>query len=279
MKDLVIYHKDCADGFGAAYAAWLNMSYLAEYLPMNYNDKLEVQVEGRNVYILDFSFPLNIMEDICDKAEKVIWLDHHATSKETALQLVNSYPNAHINHSDTKSGAILAWEYFHPGKDAPLLIKHIDDRDRWQFKMCGTKEVSAALWSHRPWTFGAWDNYTNHDIYSQFITEGAAILRAQNAEVTATAKKSYPITISDQVGLAVNTDTNISEVGHELANQSGTFGLIWYLDKDRTIKCSLRSNGDYDVAKIAAIYGGGGHKNAAGFTLSADKIDIVLNNL
>jgi nanoRNase/pAp phosphatase (c-di-AMP/oligoRNAs hydrolase) len=30
-------------------------------------------------------------------------------------------------------------------------------------------------------------------------------------------------------------------------------------------QCSLRSNGDYDVSAIAKVFGGGGHKNAAGF--------------
>lgn len=47
---------------------------------------------------------------------------------------------------------------------------------------------------------------------------------------------------------------------------SGTFGLCWYYTKDGTIACSLRSNGDYDVSAIAKVFGGGGHKNAAGFT-------------
>jgi len=35
-------------------------------------------------------------------------------------------------------------------------------------------------------------------------------------------------------------------------------------------KASLRSKGDVNVAKIAELYGGGGHKNAAGFKIQAD---------
>ena len=33
------------------------------------------------------------------------------------------------------------------------------------------------------------------------------------------------------------------------------------------IRCSLRSRGDYDVASVARLFGGGGHKNAAGCTI------------
>ena len=35
-------------------------------------------------------------------------------------------------------------------------------------------------------------------------------------------------------------------------------------------KVSLRSKGDFDVARIAVLFGGGGHKNAAGYIIKAD---------
>jgi bifunctional oligoribonuclease and PAP phosphatase NrnA len=38
--------------------------------------------------------------------------------------------------------------------------------------------------------------------------------------------------------------------------------------KDGKFRCSLRSKGEVDVAKIASPHGGGGHKNAAGVTLT-----------
>lgn len=40
----------------------------------------------------------------------------------------------------------------------------------------------------------------------------------------------------------------------------------WDTPKGRTF--SLRSIGDFDVSAVAAGYGGGGHRNAAGFTLA-----------
>ena len=38
--------------------------------------------------------------------------------------------------------------------------------------------------------------------------------------------------------------------------------------KDSKFRCSLRSKGTVDVAKIASTFGGGGHKSAAGVTLA-----------
>jgi nanoRNase/pAp phosphatase (c-di-AMP/oligoRNAs hydrolase) len=38
----------------------------------------------------------------------------------------------------------------------------------------------------------------------------------------------------------------------------------------RRVDVSLYSIGDFDVAAIAARYGGGGHRNAAGFSVSLE---------
>lgn len=68
-------------------------------------------------------------------------------------------------------------------------------------------------------------------------------------------------------GLAANCPRHLADdVGNELAKACGTFGLCWYLSSDGvTAFCSLRSIGDYDVEAIAKTFGGGGHKNSAGF--------------
>ena len=53
----------------------------------------------------------------------------------------------HVKLHMDKSGAMLAWEYFHPGTEVPMFIKLIDTRDRWVFEIPGAKEFNAALWS------------------------------------------------------------------------------------------------------------------------------------
>lgn len=315
MKPLVIYHADCADGFGAAFAAWLKFGNEAEYLPMQYGDTpFKVEIKNREVYVLDFSFPREVMDSLFTSARRVVWLDHHKSAFEmwTGLYVKDG---VHIEHDydpdsmrpwvtldDAKSGALLAWEYFHPNKEVPTLIRHIDDYDRWQFKLEGTKEFNKALWSYAPWSFKQWDEYLkefdlkgwspfsqdweNSKAYRMFIDGGAAILRAQDSHIQQMLKQmrrceitlmNYDIHFQHPDvfrGLALNTPMHMSEVGHELANRSETYGLVWYMGEDNRVKCSLRSNGDYDVSKIAKEFGGGGHKNAAGFEVD---IQTLLN--
>lgn len=85
MKPLVIYHDNCADGFGAAFAAWLKLGDEAEYIPCQYGSDADgfdtEQVKGRRVYILDFSFPQHKMLEIHSKCDNMVWLDHHISAQ------------------------------------------------------------------------------------------------------------------------------------------------------------------------------------------------------
>ena len=89
------------------------------------------------------------------------------------------------------------------------------------------------------------------------------------------ALNTAPMSGAGLLGLSANCPPHLtSDVGHELAIQSGTFGLCWTLSKEGLVaKCSLRSNGGYDVSTIAKVFGGGGHRNAAGFEVP---IDVLL---
>ena len=296
MKPLVIYHASCADGFGAAFAAWLKLGDDAEYVPMQYGKETDqfftledgtfdsdLNILNREIFILDFSFPRWVMDGLFSVAKRVVWLDHHKSAFEMWCEdgerslCEQSNGRDEVILDNNKSGAILTWEYFHPGEEIPQFIRHIDDYDRWQFKLKGTKEINKALWSFTPWTFPLWQEIIDDDQYGSMWSQGSAILRAHEQHVAKTVKEAtmhcklstYTADSYGAIfeGLAANCPPHLtSDVGHELANQSGTFGLCWTLSQtDLVAKCSLRSNGDYDVSAIAKAFGGGGHRNAAGF--------------
>lgn len=304
-KSLVLYHDHCTDGFGAAFAARLKLGdENTEYLPVSYGQVNSLSDlcnlpkkpidEHTTVYILDFSLPRTIMDELFENCKQVIWLDHHKTAFELydlpPTKFVGVTEGQHIELDNERSGAMISWNYFFPETEAPMFIKHIDDRDRWQFKIPGSKEFHAALASYKPWSFEQWmsmffpaeQGYPDEQ-YDVISTEGVAILRAHEQNVQSivgagrrecvlTWEKEKAAENDDEVftanGLAANCPPYAaSDVGHELANRSGTFGLCWYMGRDGKAKVSLRSNGDYDVSVIAKAFGGGGHKNSAGFEI------------
>jgi len=319
---IVFYHANCADGFGAAFAAWKQFGNGgAIYVPVQHNnyvynsetgllaiDDTIYQLFNRTIYILDFSFSPSVMASLFNLAStydlKIVWLDHHKTSFEAlgiaytrGVRYDKVTENLDILLDDSQSGAMIAWHYFVDADTVPTLIAHIDDYDCWQFKIPGTKEFNKFLWSLAPWNFEQWDKLLavpEAEMNGAYMA-GEAILRAHDQniqsiiaaskrEVTLTWFESTPIesphednksyAVSRQVaasGLAANCPKHLaSDVGHNLAVESGTYGLCWFVDSLGNIECSLRSNGDYDVSAMAkAIAGGGGHKNAAGFKLAS----------
>lgn len=289
MKNLVIYHDHCTDGFGAAFAAWLILGDKdTEYLPVNYGQINTMRDFGNllkhpiekdtTVYILDFSFPRTVMDYIFETAKEIVWLDHHKTSFEMydlpATVFFEDTGTSYIGLDNDQSGAMLAWNYFHPATETPLFIRHIDDYDRWQFKIPESKAFNAAMVSMKPWSFVLWNSlfsltpsdYDDAQGYHNLYLAGRAIVRAHDVNVKSAVDSSKKTcVVGDATGLAANTTHHLaSDAGHMMANESGTFGLCWYMGRNGMAKCSFRSNGNYDVSIIAKAFGGGGHRNASG---------------
>ena len=68
---------------------------------------------------------------------------------------------------------------------------------------------------------------------------------------------------------AVNARAQRAELGHELASRARygvPCGAVFRLE-GRRVDVSLYSVGEFDVAALAASFGGGGHRNAAGFSV------------
>jgi oligoribonuclease NrnB/cAMP/cGMP phosphodiesterase (DHH superfamily) len=279
MKHLIIYHANCNDGFGAAWAAWkaLKETGLVELHAASYGKEppYELINAGINVHIVDFSYPPDKLITMCSMAKHVTMLDHHKTAIDSYAEY-QSEPaeNSTIIFDDSRSGAMLAWNYYHPSKQPPRIIEHIQDRDLWKFAINHTREVHLNL-NTLPKELPVWDALiTSTDAsgfeFKAFVEGGKAIKRYYDnliQNILATNKRE--VWIDGVKGLSCNCPGALaSDLGHELANESGTFGLTWESLKDGNAKCSLRSNDDYDVSAIAKSFGGGGHKNAAGFVFT-----------
>ena len=273
MDILVLYHANCTDGFGAAFAAWKSLGTDGvKYIPVNYGEP-PPDVTGKQVYILDFSYPKAVLEEMAAKSDGIIMLDHHKTAFEDLgfadkdeVTFASGKLNVCLDRN--RSGAMLTWLHFH-GAPVPELIELIDDYDRWQFNLLSTKPVNKGLWALAPWDFPQWNSL---DI-SAVEEYGAILLRDHDAKVQQLAKEASDCLIFTQAGLAVNAPSFFaSDLGHALATSCKTYGLVWSLLGNGMVQCSLRSNGDYDVSAIAKRFGGGGHKNAAGMRVDMNSL-------
>ncbi len=242
-RPLCIYHGNCADGFGAAWVfkRWADREH--DFHAGVYQNP-PPDVEGRDVYLVDFSYKRAVVEEICEKATRVVLIDHHKTAIEDLAPLIES-KRIEALVSLEKSGATLAWEWFH-GKfrEPPQLLKHIEDRDLWRFALAGTREIQANVFSH-PYDFDVWDVLIERPV-EELIAEGRAIERKHFKD------------IAELVAV---------DAGHLLATGNPFAGCYWDTPQGRVF--SLRSTDDgLDVSAIAKQYGGGGHRNASGFRVA-----------
>lgn len=263
-KILVLYHADCSDGFGAAYAAWKKFGDNADYLPILYKTE-PPPVVGKNVYLLDYGYPKDITARIAEQAEKFIMIDHHVTNEET-VKMANEYI-FDISHS----ASVLAWGYFHPDVPVPKLLLYVEDKDLWKFSLPFSKEVSRWFANLQP-DFGVWDgaikDFEDEKLRDAFIAEGSRILAQVNRVIDDLVSRAKEVVFEGYKTLIIETAVFHSEVGNALAKKLPPIGIVW-VEKNGKYSVSLRSDGTVDVAKLAEKYGGGGHKSAAGFVLDS----------
>ncbi|RDH86425.1 MAG: phosphohydrolase [endosymbiont of Escarpia spicata] len=269
---MCIYHANCADGFGAAWAVRQALPNVVDFYPANY-DQEPPDVTDRDVIIVDFSYPYEVLAKMADEARQIFLLDHHENANADLSRLFDD--NTIIGQFDLeKSGAILAWEFFHPGKEPPQLLKHIEDRDLWRFDLPGTREITADLFSY-PYDFEVWDKLMSSDLVQMRI-DGTAITRKHHRDIIElTDGIAHRMIVAGHDVPAINVPhIYASDAGHVLA--AGEKFAACYYDTGSRRKFSLRSHHDgMDVAEIAKKYGGNGHKHAAGFSLLKNDLHLL----
>jgi len=262
--NLVIYHGNCNDGFGAAYSAWKLLGNRAEYYAAEHGEPPPC-VKGKRVVILDFSYSNKATKALIEEAEELWVIDHH---KSNMVEL-HDISNTHFDM--TKSGAMLSWEFFHPGKEPPKFIQYIQDRDLWKWELPYSKEFSAAF-DMVPWDFEEYEKFEDDSVFDDAVKRGSYILAYSKTVIRKVCDKASKRRYRNYDVMVVNSSHWMSEIGASLAKDCD-FAMIWYYDHDdRIYKCSLRSFHDkIDVSEIAKDFGGGGHRKASGFVLPRSK--------
>ncbi len=277
-KTLVIYHANCLDGFGAAVAAqryFAARGIEADYYAAKHGHE-PPDCSGREVYIVDFSYRRDTLKQICNVAEEVTILDHHVTARDDLDGLADEFLNLTVVFDMERSGAVITWEHLHT-TPVPQLLLHVQDRDLWRFKLDGSDEINTALMSH-PFTFDLWQALIDDpQRLAQLRNEGQTLNRFRRQLVDQYKMRAVQGTVAGyQVPVVNAPHVIISDLLGELAE--GHPFAAGYQDMGTRRSWSLRSRkeGGVDVAKVAEQFGGGGHRNAAGFStdLPADLLRV-----
>lgn len=281
----VLYHGgNCADGYGARFAAELKFRDSAKYFAVNYGEPIPISdndLEGASVYILDFSYSKEELIRVSEIADLVVVLDHHATAQEALLglpSLGDTDKKLRVHFDMDKSGAVLAWKFFHPSIELPLLFEYIQDRDLWRWELFLSKAMSSRI-ARTPKFFSEWEllkaQVANPGAggLTGLLEQDTAVLSMQNKLVRDNMPRSRVMWHKSSFGnhkvAAINFGPSLSsEMGHALLNEHKEirYAVCYWNTFDDKWQFSLRSaNENYPVHRIAESFGGGGHPMAAGF--------------
>lgn len=263
----LIYHKACPDGFGSAYVAWKVLGNDCAYMPQAYYEAPPT-IKNASILVCDFSFDYKTTRKLIKNNNKFYNIDHHQTAFDNLDKLDDKYKMFDINHS----GIYLTWKYFFPDKPLPRFAQYIEDYDLWQFKYPETKPFMLAL-NEITFNFESWKKLENEEYLNELIKKGKILESYQKKmiQIICRASTIKSQKFDDKIYNVAYVNTNLfkNEVGNKLVdNPDCDFSVVYnYDDAKNLTKFSLRSiDSKTDVSQISQIFGGGGHRNAAGYT-------------
>lgn len=298
MSTLCIYHGQCADGFAAAYV--VRLAYKARGEPVDFHAGVygdaPPDVTGRDVVIVDFSYKRAVLEEMARTARTITIIDHHKSAEEDLAYYAAPPEIMDLSsddfswiakqdgcaviraHFDMKHcGAVLVWDHFFPDVLLRPILRHIEDRDLWKFELEGTREIMAAVFSY-PYEWPVWDALWTADV-DVLRSMGESIERKQRKDIAEFIEMSaHRLVIAGHSVPALNAPYMwASDAGHLMAEIDDAPFAVCYWQTANGRSYSLRSTSrGLDVSEIAKLFGGGGHKHAAGFRVGHGvRVDVI----
>lgn len=291
---VIIYHAKCYDGFLAAYAAWLKLGDHAKYVPMSYDDTLFPDILDKDVYFVDFSTDAETLNRMAQRAKSITVIDHHKTAEAELSKPLAGNIATYFDMS--KSGCELTAHFFLGF--VPWFFEYIGDRDIWKFKHPETKAFCAGFFAEFPLHDLAFEDLQVHLVAvpmadmreretrdrGMLCAKGHTIMDYRNGLIDGWLGnvRSAALGLQDwngHIGVVNGMPLEfISEMGAAALKDNLHFDCIAIVNlmyekgsNTQVVAVSWRSDdGHADVSKIAKAFGGGGHRNAAGCTMTLE---------
>jgi len=285
-KVLVIYHSSDLDGICSRDISkkWAReCGHDITSIGWTHNNPDPVIGDEYNIVViadimLGIQTMCNLHKQALEGKKEVIWIDHHFTSMELAKEHGLTHFKG-IQRIGTAACA-LCWEYFFDSR-VPQAVQLLSAYDVWDKNLADWNTITLPfqygmrLYDEIPETFLQYDYKSIGKLVylEDVINIGNSIIAFEKQKHTKNcASSAFEAHIYGYKAICLNT----------LDFSSNTFSSIW--DEDRYdvmfafaytgqgVRCSLYTTNDINCGDIAKKFGGGGHKKAAGFLLSVNKL-------
>lgn len=283
---LCIYHVADHDGKGSA-GIVNNIYPNVEF--HGYNHDMEppyhLLEKHDDIIICDICLPMDLMFEL-NRTKNLIWIDHH-------ISVIKEYEEGVIMGEKEIKGirrvgtaAIeLTWEYFYPNKPVPEGIKLLALNDIYDLrnpKVRPFEYAIQALGVNRP-TEQIWSDLINEKIdIDKTVEKGEAILswiKIRNYRMS--YGMVFESTFNGMSCICANMPQGYSEFFDSVPDlHKYDFMVNFYMDKNNLWKMTMYTDKEYiDVSQIVALFGGGGHRAAAGASGMTELPDFLKQSI
>ncbi len=295
MNNIVIYHNADPDGIFSGAIALQALGEGTTCIGYHYGWETQHIIQkcnDANVFMLDVTFVPEAMSRLANECNSLLLIDHHASAKADIdwIMEANAQSNfTYVFEDDQWGAAKKTWEFFNPEKPLPTIIEEVagydmfrwikSDEHRWETY---TVPLRYAVDVHTTpeAVLRHFDFKESTGVIEAFAMQGRAIyqyIAAKNYRLasneTATFRTRFLTNDSKTQYnvLAINRD-----IGGDFFKNIPRDGIDFFVGFFLTNKgwqVSLRpGSADVDLGEIAKAFGGGGHRNAAGFHLKTSNL-------
>lgn len=312
MINIVVYHRHCNDGSGAAAVAWSHLKgsdLQTVQFPCDYNNSVDLnklydlvrKQEVNRIYIVDFSFHTTVLNNLAANCEQVVVLDHHDSAiKRISTESIANNVLCILDRS--RSGVMLTYDFFlglrtsqkqepSPIESYPDFVKLIGVRDlwldNWMVDYPEARYLHASLLNEPLNAFVFAYEVEGH--LSQRLANGRVAVETLDGIRESTSKNFHDFTWflhgpgQDYEMLHVQLNfvpyAVISEHAEFEKDNYDCIITANFVDRD-TVKLSFRSR--EDAAKRLALAlnpEGGGHTKAAGCTITLEQFSRLCDHM
>ena len=305
--DFIIYHSPCSDGTASAWVV-KHFNQYAQLIPCVAGLNPQINIEefrNKNIIFTDLCPNNSYLISLKSIASNITILDHHITAYKSMDTSILDSHNINYYFDNNQSGCMITWKYFSQ-EPLPWFLDYIGDRDLWEWKLISSKEINTTLFEDDHINFKgltklfeyddfslikSLDSFQSSSLYKSFVERGILILNFKEKQIKMCMKSAIHCKYQSKSNIIYNiwlytsSPDILSEVGNSLMSKKmkdeskPDFTVCWrYNVPTHEYYISMRSTStNVDVSEIAKEFGGGGHRNASGFTLDGNK--FILNNV
>ena len=283
---LCIYHIADHDGKGSG-AIVKRVFPEAELLGLNHDMEIPYDIIAQHdkIVVCDFALPVDFMFELSEKID-FTWIDHHAS-------VIDQY-NAEILKGKKEIKGVrrvgqaaieLCWQYFYPDSPVPLGVELLAKNDLFDLRDPRVRPFEFAMQSFgvnspddKIWT----ELFENRLNIEAMIEEGKRILSWINVRNYRLVRSmAFEAEIDGLKCICANMPQGYSSFYDSLENREYYDVMInFYMNRKRKWNLSFYSSKkEVDVSRLAAKFGGGGHRGAAGASALDELPDFLRKNI